>query len=187
MSRRLWWALKSLHRELDPAPSDRVVGRVEPASWRRREWTRIIKRAGLPTGKGSHTPKCLRDTFARHLLTAGAPLERIQAYLGHSTISVTQKHYAKYIPQSETEDEQEVFQLRPGEVRPDFLARLHEPTRQTSVSPVARRIVSVLEGKKVVELGGLEPPTLRLPVATRSLERRVLTRGALSAVVSSSQ
>ena len=66
------------------------------------------------------------------------------------------------------EEETEGFRLDEGEVRPDFLARLVDcppdcPPVQNSVSWWARGIVWILNGKKVVELGGLEPPTLRLP------------------------
>jgi hypothetical protein len=48
-------------------PTDSVVGTIDPASWHWREWIRIFKRAGLPTGRHSHTPKDLRDMFASHL------------------------------------------------------------------------------------------------------------------------
>lgn len=116
----------------------------------------MLTRVGLPTGKGSHTPKDLRDCFASHLLTAGVPLERIQKYLGHSSVKVTETHYAKWCSDDE---EMEALRLEPGEVRPDFLARLHVPHRvphrQNQVSPAARAIVSILNGKEVLELGGL--------------------------------
>jgi integrase len=166
LSRRLWWALRCLQRQTNPGEAEPIVGRIDPASWRRREWTRILKRAGMPYGEGSHTPKDLRDTFASQLLSVGVSLERIKKYLGHASVKVTETHYARWI----TDEEAEEFRLLEGEVRPDFLARLVEgphqgPQRQTAVSQWARDIVSILEGKKVVELRGFEPLTLRLPDA----------------------
>lgn len=78
MSCRLWWALRALERQVEHEDSDVIVSKGEPASWRRREWPRILKRAGLDTGEASHAPKDLRDTFASQLLAVGVPLERIK-------------------------------------------------------------------------------------------------------------
>ena len=38
-----------------------------------------------------------RDTFATELLLAGVPLERVSVLLGHSSIKVTEKHYAPWV------------------------------------------------------------------------------------------
>jgi len=83
------WAIQA--KAYDPGPSARVLD-VDPADFRKREWRRILKRAQLP-----HRPiKDLRDTFASQLLTAGAQLGYISRQLGHSDVSVTARHYARW-------------------------------------------------------------------------------------------
>ena len=49
-------------------------------------------KAGITTKAKLHK---FRSTFASHLVQSGVPLERVQELLGHSTITETQKHYAK--------------------------------------------------------------------------------------------
>jgi integrase len=39
----------------------------------------------------------LRDTFAVEYLLAGMPLEEVSRLLGHSTVTITQKHYAPWV------------------------------------------------------------------------------------------
>jgi integrase len=38
-----------------------------------------------------------RDTFATELLLQGVPLERVSALLGHSSIRITERHYAPWV------------------------------------------------------------------------------------------
>ena len=38
----------------------------------------------------------LRDTFAVEMLLAGVPLEQVSILLGHSSVKITQKHYAPW-------------------------------------------------------------------------------------------
>ena len=134
-----------------------------PGPW---EWDRILKAAGLAAN--SHTPKCLRDTFASQLLSNGVSKERIQRYLGHSSVVVTETHYAKWVGNTEEWEEMERVD---GEVTPDFMARLPSPpssppsgvtVTSSRVTPEARNVAKWLR-ERVVELGGIEPPTLRLP------------------------
>jgi integrase len=42
-------------------------------------------------------PHRFRDTFAVELLMSGVPLERVSVLLGHTSIRVTEKHYAPWI------------------------------------------------------------------------------------------
>ena len=37
-----------------------------------------------------------RDTFAVELLLAGVPLDRVSVLLGHSSIRITERHYAPW-------------------------------------------------------------------------------------------
>jgi integrase len=41
----------------------------------------------------------MRDTFAVEYLLAGMPLEEVSRLLGHSSVLVTQKHYAPWVLQ----------------------------------------------------------------------------------------
>ena len=40
---------------------------------------------------------CLRDTFAVECLLGGVPLERVSVLLGHSSVKVTERHYAPWV------------------------------------------------------------------------------------------
>ena len=42
-------------------------------------------------------PHMFRDTFAVELLLAGVPLDQVSLLLGHSSIKVTEKHYAPFV------------------------------------------------------------------------------------------
>lgn len=53
-----------------------------------------VKAAGLE----DVTPHTLRHTAAVHLAAAGRPMERISQYLGHSSVHITAKVYARFAP-----------------------------------------------------------------------------------------
>jgi integrase len=38
-----------------------------------------------------------RDTFAVELLNKGVPIDRVSLLLGHSSVKVTEKHYAPFV------------------------------------------------------------------------------------------
>lgn len=40
----------------------------------------------------------LRDTFAVEMLKAGIPLERVSKLLGHKSVTITERYYAKWVP-----------------------------------------------------------------------------------------
>ena len=42
-------------------------------------------------------PHRFRDTFAVRLLQAGVPLQDVSILLGHTSIKVTEKHYAPWV------------------------------------------------------------------------------------------
>jgi integrase len=41
---------------------------------------------------------CSRHTFAIHALNSGIPLKVVSLIMGHKSIAITEKIYAKYIP-----------------------------------------------------------------------------------------
>jgi integrase len=38
-----------------------------------------------------------RDTFAVELLLSGVPIDQVSLLLGHSSVKVTEKHYAPFV------------------------------------------------------------------------------------------
>lgn len=60
----------------------------------RRAFARTAEEAGVPWC----TPHVLRHTAAVHMVEAGVPLEEVAQYLGHSSVSVTYRVYARYSP-----------------------------------------------------------------------------------------
>jgi integrase/recombinase XerD len=70
----------------------------------KRGWVRslalLFKNAALKNPDG--TPKrchshMFRDTFAVELLLAGVPIDQVSLLLGHSSVKVTEKHYAPFV------------------------------------------------------------------------------------------
>jgi site-specific recombinase XerD len=60
-------------------------------------WRRTLRSVfKLAEIKNGH-PHRFRDTFAVELLLSGVPLERVSVLLGHTSIKVTEKHYAPWI------------------------------------------------------------------------------------------
>lgn len=73
---------------------------VVPSAWPKpyREKLRQVCRAAKIA---EHTPKDFRDTFATLLLTHGIPLKWISIQLGHGSVAVTERHYARWIDADE--------------------------------------------------------------------------------------
>ena len=59
--------------------------------WQRR-LQRLFEFAKVPKGH----PHQFRDTFAVELLLAGVPLDRVSILLGHSSVRITERHYAPW-------------------------------------------------------------------------------------------
>ena len=65
-----------------------------PIARLRTGFTAAAKAAGI---KGV-TPHVLRHTAAVHLVAAGTPMQKVSQYLGHSSIAVTERVYARFAP-----------------------------------------------------------------------------------------
>jgi integrase len=61
-------------------------------NWRR-TFRRLCELAGVPDGH----PHRFRDTLAVELLLDGVPIERVAIVLGHSSVRITEKHYAPWV------------------------------------------------------------------------------------------
>jgi integrase len=68
-------------------------------AWQR-SLRRLFKAVNLRTEDGqlkrSH-PHMFRDTFAVELLLAGVPLDQVSLLLAHSSVKITEKHYAPFV------------------------------------------------------------------------------------------
>ena len=56
----------------------------------------VFEAAGV-TSEGTLVSHRLRATFAVDLLTKGVPLEHVSKLLGHTSVTTTEKHYAKWV------------------------------------------------------------------------------------------
>ena len=73
------------------------VGKVQSATsnWGQRFIAPVFKAAGI-VSEGHMLSHRLRDTFAVSLLEKGVPMEEVSKLLGHTSIRITEKHYAKW-------------------------------------------------------------------------------------------
>lgn len=64
-----------------------------------RSFWKLFRLAGIKlpdgTGKRCH-PHMFRDTFAVELLLAGVPMDQVSLLLGHSSVKITERHYAPF-------------------------------------------------------------------------------------------
>jgi Phage integrase family len=57
-------------------------------------YRKLFKHAGV----NGH-PHRLRHTFAKNLLLSGVPLETASLLLAHKKLAITEKHYARFVPE----------------------------------------------------------------------------------------
>ena len=146
LSKRLRLVLSLAYRkQFEPNLEARVLEGINPANFRKREWRRILKRAKV----GSRRLKDLRDTYASQLLTAGVQLGYVSHQLGHSDVSVTARHYARWAGGDAYRDP---LQLEGSEVPTDLLARLRErPQTRRAARDLAAPIAHVRDPSMAVD------------------------------------
>jgi integrase/recombinase XerD len=69
------------------------------ADWQR-SYRRLFQLADIrkPDGKRKRChPHMFRDTFAVEMLLAGVPIDQVSILLGHSSVKITEKHYAPFV------------------------------------------------------------------------------------------
>lgn len=66
------------------------------SNWGQRYITPVFKTAGIESD-GNMVSLRLRETFAVHLLERGVPMEELSRLLGHKSIRITERHYAKWL------------------------------------------------------------------------------------------
>jgi integrase len=75
-------------------PASRILRHVTRAVYRKR----LVALADAAGIAAKISPTTLRHTFGSLLVMAGVPLSYVAAQLGHASIAVTEKHYARWIP-----------------------------------------------------------------------------------------
>ena len=73
------------------------------ADWRR-FLAKVYETAGVPDAHAHQ----FRDTFAVELLISGVPLERVSVLLGHSSVKITERHYAPWARERQEQLEDDV-------------------------------------------------------------------------------
>ena len=109
---REYWIAKG-----QPGERERVLPGFNPQNYGARHFAKVCKVAALI----DRSPKDLRDTFASQLLTVGCQLGYVSRQLGHSDVSVTARHYARWAGGDAYRAPLEVGE---GEVPADLLSRL---------------------------------------------------------------
>jgi integrase len=104
--------------------------RSAKGKWQRR-LQRLFELADVPTGH----PHRFRDTFAVELLLAGVPLDRVSILLGHSSVRITERHYA---PWTRSRQEQIEADLRAAWNNYPLIKEVHAGY---TARPAARTIV----------------------------------------------
>jgi integrase len=116
-----------------PGPESLVYPGLDGDNFRRREWARICGKTGA--GIGHRQMKDLRDSFGSILVSAGIPIAFIAAQLGHQSTQLTEKHYARWIPDGD--EYQAPEPLGPGQVPADIIARLTDASKRPNTSQIA--------------------------------------------------
>ena len=72
------------------------------------DWQRILAKVYNTAGVPDAHAHRFRDTFAVELLLSGVPLERVSVLLGHSSVRITERHYAPWVRERQEQMEADV-------------------------------------------------------------------------------
>ena len=153
LSHHLVETLQALHlrqrreaMERGVEPPSRVFPGVDPNNFRRRDWRRLLDRAGL-----RHVPiKALRHTFASLLIAQGESLAYVRDQLGHHSIQMTVDHYGHLVPGGNREavdrldaPASPVTERNPDATTAAWLAAKHKATQgiRTLDLPITNRLL----------------------------------------------
>jgi integrase len=75
-------------------------------NWRR-TFRRLCEIAGVKAGY----PHRFRDTMAVDLLQEGVPIDRVSVLLGHSSVKITERHYAPWVHARQAQLESDLVQV----------------------------------------------------------------------------
>jgi len=71
-------------------------------------WRRTFRRLCEIAGVSNGHPHRFRDTLAVELLLEGVPMERVSVLLGHSSVKITERHYAPWVQARQAQLEADV-------------------------------------------------------------------------------
>ena len=70
-------------------------------------WQEAFRKLFNHAGVKGH-PHQFRHTFAKNLLVAEVPLETVSVLLGHRKLSITEKHYARFVPERQASIDRQI-------------------------------------------------------------------------------
>src|SRR5579871_994010 len=103
-------------------------------NWRR-TFRRLCNIAGVKNGH----PHRFRDTLAVELLLEGVPMERVSILLGHSSVKITERHYAPWVQSRQAQLEADLAQVwRKDPLNQAAILRGEAAMQDTSVLKIDR-------------------------------------------------
>jgi integrase len=74
-------------------------------------WRRTFRRLCTIAGVQGGHPHRFRDTLAVELLLKGVPMERVSVLLGHTSVKITERHYAPWVHARQTQLEADLVRV----------------------------------------------------------------------------
>ena len=88
-------------------------------------WQEAYRKLFKHVGIAGH-PHRFRHTFAKNLLVREVPLETVSLLLGHRKLAITEKHYARFVPEMQA--------LIVAQVRKAWARTGHTPKKKSSTN-----------------------------------------------------
>jgi integrase/recombinase XerD len=115
-----------------------------------RSFKKLFQLANVPHGHAHR----FRDTFAVELLIKGVPMDRVSILLGHSSVRITERHYAPWVYEQQ---QQLIADVRRTHDKDPELSRLATGTHGVRREGSQKANLFIVGGKEVVPAGGIEP------------------------------